>query len=422
MTDRDLTTLLERASADLPELDFAEPAWSAALEQRARRRRQAWGGLAAVAAVGVIAAVFQVSSPPTPHPLPSAPTTTHGVRQLPDGTAYAVMPMEGTEAELPDFAVGLPSAVDVHARGLPLSTLVANPQAVEAVYLREVGSGYRPVLVTSDGEQVIADTVMLSPTRDDAKPPNAGVPLGVRAIGGGHYVAFPQPRAVVILDTETGQVRSIPVPADDLVAAAWTSDQGTIIARATTRAWSIDPWAPGAHATPVPADVYPGSYRLSAASGAAHLAVTRQNLDNTPDSAVDLSAPVTDVWGDTVNTLAWAAAGAFLDQNAVYSVIRRGFGPIYQGLVAVPADGSGGPQLLLAPENPDGQTGRFKGCCTVLGWADGTTVLFRSYGSHGVWVLAWNIRTGTVYQVTRMGALSGSGVPTAIALNVGWRY
>jgi hypothetical protein len=134
-----------------------------------------------------------------------------------------------------------------------------------------------------------------------------------------------------------------------------------------------------------------------------------------------VTAPVTDIWGDTVNTQEWTAASAYFDQNAVHSVIRRGFGPIYQGLVATQADGRAAPQLLLAPESPDGQTGRFKECCAVLGWADDATVLFRAYGSHGVWVLAWNVRTGTVYEVSRLGALPDSGLPTPIALNVGWR-
>jgi len=82
------------------------------------------------------------------------------------------------------------------------------------------------------------------------------------------------------------------------------------------------------------------------------------------------------------------------------------------------------PHLLLAPENPDGETGRVKGCCTVLGWADGRTVLYESRGVHGRWVLAWDVTTGTVSRVTQVvgGGQDGSPQPPVLALNVGWRY
>jgi hypothetical protein len=198
----------------------------------------------------------------------------------------------------------------------------------------------------------------------------------------------------------------------------------SILARSPSGAWALDPWSPDpVTARPVDAASYAGQFRLSATAGPpSRVAVNWTRAIGPPTGSAVLTAPVVGTWGDTVNTDEWAAAGAFFDQNAVHSVIRLGNGPIYQGLVAAPADGQGGPRLLLAPESPDGQTGRFNECCMVLGWADGNTVLFRTYGSHGVWVLAWDVRTGTVYEVSRLGPLSGSGVPMPIALNVGWRY
>jgi hypothetical protein len=92
-------------------------------------------------------------------------------------------------------------------------------------------------------------------------------------------------------------------------------------------------------------------------------------------------------------------------------------------LVAVHVD-SLTAHLLLAPENPDGQTGRFKGCCTVLGWADAHTVLYESRGVHGRWVLAWDVHTGTVSRVTQVVGTGseGSPQPPVLALNVGWRF
>ena len=77
--------------------------------------------------------------------------------------------------------------------------------------------------------------------------------------------------------------------------------------------------------------------------------------------------------------------------------------------------------MLLAPENPDGQTGRFKGCCTVLGWADAETVLYQSVGSHGRWILAWNVTTSQVFEVSRLVTSAPDDPPSPIALNVGWR-
>jgi len=126
------------------------------------------------------------------------------------------------------------------------------------------------------------------------------------------------------------------------------------------------------------------------------------------------------VWGDTLSNPGWAAAGAFFDQTVTSTVIRRGNGPIYQGLAAVDTQ-SWKARVLLAPENPDGQTGRFKGCCTVLGWTDDTTVLYQSVGSHGRWILAWNVDTGAVYDVSRLTTGAPDDPPTPIALNVGVR-
>ena len=97
MTDRDLGALLERASADLVEVDFAEAAWAEALAQQGRRRRRLVTGAGAVAACAIAVTALQVAGPgdgPTP-----APTYTTGAPaatgRLADGTAYAQLPLEG---------------------------------------------------------------------------------------------------------------------------------------------------------------------------------------------------------------------------------------------------------------------------------------------------------------------------------------
>ena len=75
------------------------------------------GTLGAVAAAGLAVTAVQLggSAKPTPPPAISSPTPPSG-GTLSDGTAYAVMPMEGTEAQLPDFDAGLPSVIDVGAK------------------------------------------------------------------------------------------------------------------------------------------------------------------------------------------------------------------------------------------------------------------------------------------------------------------
>lgn len=235
------------------------------------------------------------------------------------------------------------------------------------------------------------------------------------------------------LDTHTGDTVSYPVPSQHVQWADWDASDEVIVARDASHGWTIDPSQPGAKA--VAADgTYPGLFRivppgsisrpvvpsavpqglpLPVATGANHPMASQRSLRL-------VTSPVNDVWGETINTQRWAASGAFFDQNLTSTVIRRGNGPIYQGLVAVDSEGWKA-TVLLAPENPDGQTGRFKECCTVLGWADGKTLLFSSVGSHGRWVLAWNVATGQVSKVTRVRP-SAPDDPTRIALNVGWRY
>lgn len=420
MTERDLGALLERASEHLPEVDFAEGAWSAAVAASARRRRLAVGTLGAVAAAGLAVTAVQLggSAKPTPTPAISSTTPPSG-GTLSDGTAYAVMPMEGTEAQLPDFDAGLPSVIDVGAKATPHSP-ARPPQSVVAVYLRADGEVFHPVLVTGDGQQVIVDELDLVWTRDEGG--NQAIPLGPRAVGGGgRYVVFPQRDHVVRLDTQTGRSVSYAVPSQYVEWTGWNASGSAIVARASGRAWTIDPWKPGAAAVPLDGG-YEGKFLITATDSApADLRLTAFDERAAPMQPKAVRAPVGSVWGETLNTAELAATGAFFDQTVTSQVIRRGNGPIYQGLLVV--DGSSAAAtVLLAPENADGQTGRFKGCCTVLGWADGKTVLYQSAGSHGRWIMAWNVATGQVFEVSRLVTGAPDDPPSPVALNVGWRY
>ncbi|GAA2738848.1 hypothetical protein GCM10009867_32060 [Pedococcus aerophilus] len=385
---------LDRASQRLVEVDLADRAWALALDRRARRRRRALSGIGSVAAAAVVVAVAlgveRGGSSPSPGPTPST-SVTAPVNRLPDGTMYAAMPLEGDEDQLPDYDAGLPSAIDPEGRAVELSSLAGPPPDVVAVYLRRAGTHYRAVLVPKGRTQVVVDGLDLLPTRDAGR--NDGVPLGPKAISAdGRWVVFAQPRAVVRLDLRTGSFERYAVPAEDLAVAEWTDGQ-TVRARTADRSFTLD--------------LGSSSPRAVAAAPAA------ERLD-------PRGLPVTDLVGETVSAGPWSASGAVLDQVVTSPVIVRGNGPIYQGLVAVSGAGEPG-RVLLAPESPDGQTGRFVSCCTALAWADPSTLLFRSAGYDGSWVLAWNVRTGRVYDVTRLDEGRGVDYPQALALAVGER-
>ncbi len=389
---RELGVLLDRSSQHLVEVDLAERAWATALAERAVRRRRILSGLGGIAAVGVVVAVAQGIGRDTTPPVPPTPSPTSTVlNRLPDGTVYASMPREGKEDQLPDYDAGLPSLIDPRGRVVSLSKLPSPPSTIVAVYLRRAGTHYRAVLVPKDRTQVLVDELDLLPVSDGAG--NEGLPLGPKAIStDGRSVVFAQPGAVVRLDLDSGKVGRYVVPAPDLEVAGW-GEGSDVVVRTPSRSFTLD------LADPAPRAV-PGPVPAPATEG--------------------LGLPVTELVGETMTAGRWSASGAYLDQVVTSPVIVRGEGPIYQGLVAVDSEARTG-RVLIAPESPDGLTGRFVSCCTALGWADPSTLLFRSAGYDGSWVLAWNVETGRVYDVTRLDEGGGVDYPRALALAVGSR-
>ncbi|KQZ87506.1 hypothetical protein ASD62_18205 [Phycicoccus sp. Root563] len=395
----DLVDLFDVAAQQVVEVDVADRAWALALTRRRTRRRRVLGAVGSIAAVGVVVAVAQGAERGggTPSPAPST-TVTAPVKRLSDGTLYASMPLEGDEDQLPDYDAGLPSQIDPTGPTVKLSSSKVPPTDVVAVYLRRAGAHYRAVLVPKGRTQVVVDSLDLLPTRD--ADGNEGVPLGPKAVSAdGRWVVFAQPGAVVRLDLRTGRTQRYAVPASDLEVAGW-GDGLEVVARSAGRAWTLDLGQQGA-----------------ASGGGAPPAVA---ADVPVPINSGLGVPVTDLAGETVSAGQWSASGAYFDQDVTSPVIVRGNGPIYQGLLAVDFEAHSG-RVLLAPESPDGRTGRFKGCCTVLAWADASTVLFRSTGYDGSWVLAWNVQTGRVYDVTRLDEGGGVDYPQALALAVGSR-
>lgn len=64
----------------------------------------------------------------------------------------------------------------------------------------------------------------------------------------------------------------------------------------------------------------------------------------------------------------------------------------YQGILAVPLADPTAPRLLVMGESP----ARQKVCCRVVGFLNTDTPLYTNVTAEGVWLLAWNIKTGVV--------------------------
>jgi hypothetical protein len=412
MSRPELGALLVDASEHLSERDFVDEAWESAFG-RQRSRRRGWTGAASAAALAALAVVaVQVAgghgSVPTPGP---SPTTSADPHRLADGTAYAQLPLEGKESGLTYFAAGLPPAIDLDAATVALSPRTALRTPLAAVYLRSTGTtSYQPVLVPASGHPVLADdlTLAIPPTGDPASV------LGPQAIDAhGRFVVFAQPGRVVRLDAQSGATTSYAVPSQQLREVGWGAD-GLIVARDDEQAWTLDPTASHPQALPA-AGREVGRFRLSTGSGGLRLA----RADGAGGRAGQrVPAPVTQISGATVSNDQRAASVAFFDQNLTHPVIQRGNGPIYQGLVSVDTEARSA-RVLLAPESPDGRTGRVSPCCTVLGWADATTVLFTAVGRHGRWVLGWNTASGEVYEAVRLVTRAPDEPVVPLAVHLG---
>lgn len=417
LADRDRVEEVDRAGEALREVDLVDRAWQRAVTARRQRRlRLAGAALAVVVVAGLWWAVSGGRTAVRPRPGPSAVPTT-----LADGTRFAQLPLEGREAVLRYFAAGLPPALDLAASPSSLSSLSGGSPGSRVVvaWLRPAGAdAYRLVVAGADGRAVAPRglTVRAGPGGPDAV-------LGPRAIdAAGRRVVLAEPGDVLVLDARTGESRRYPVPSAasgssaGLRDAGWTA-QGRVVVRDDSGVWTVDPGQAGAmpsRAAPTSADT--AAYRLEVVDG-------RLRITGPGSAAVAVRAPVTQVVGPTVSAGSSAAALAVFDQNLTQPMIVGNNGPITQGLVA--ADLTPGAaarvRVLLAPESPDGQTGRVNPCCRVLAWADPRTVLLETAGRHGRWVLAWDVVSGQVYAVTRLRVATADEPVSPLAVGVGIR-
>jgi hypothetical protein len=399
---RNLTELLDEASAHVAPVDFAERAWAAAAARRREVSRRSVLGLAAGAAgVATFAVIRDRGGRATP---PGAAQTPTGIGTgLPAGaeldsvtvagrTAW-IMPTEAEAAELPWLSLGLPERA---ADPGTLPHFSANPSArLSVVFLDPVGKGrFDPVLDVGLGPE--RSSYEVHPFADVN---GVRIELGPRTVHpDGTQVVFAEQGWVHVHDLKTNLITRIGVADRGLVHAGWSIDNERIVAWSDSRGWLVDPRR---DVEEVKAPVYDGHYRLTTGRGGATV-LESHSADGLLSGSTPLSLPVASFWGPTASALTgWAAAGMALTTEAASELA-----PWWQGAIAVNADVPSSWRLLVAPD--DVGAAWQKGACVALGWASQDIVLLAAYGQ-GVAVLAWDVVAGRMWRVSDLSNLIDLG-------------
>ena len=114
MTGIRLGQLMEEASQHLADVDLADTAWAAAVEQRARHRRAVLRRVAGVAAAALAVGVLVTRDQPEVDRVAPAPATATSpspvaTDRATDGTLLVQAPKAADEARLPLLATHLPA-------------------------------------------------------------------------------------------------------------------------------------------------------------------------------------------------------------------------------------------------------------------------------------------------------------------------
>ncbi|HEY7719221.1 MAG TPA: hypothetical protein VH915_10685 [Pedococcus sp.] len=409
MTGIRLGQLMEEASQHLEDVDLADAAWSAAVEQRARRRRAVLRGCAGAAAAALVIGVLVARDQPradrvTPAPAPATSPSPVATDRATDGTLLVQAPTTEDEATLPARATHLPAEITLDRPATPLGVLGEGALTrIAAAYLRPGDSDgrFRPVLVAQDG-RLVDPGLTLRETADAEG--NTASPLDRAAIArDGSGIAFAQPGEVVLFELPGATVRRIPVPDQAIQRVGWTAGDTGLVARSDTRSWFVDLRA--GSATRLSQRAAPSHYEIVAGGGGAPRLLTWDAFGRATGQE-SLPAPVQGVYSNTVgNIVGWAAAGVFLDSE--------GGTRQYQGILAVQADKPSSRRLLVFGDPQSRQ----KGCCVPLGWLSGHELLFQSSGAQGSHVLVWDITSGAVSRVARVtGGAAGGANAVAVAI------
>lgn len=420
--NRELNDLLEAASADVREVDFAERAWAGAERHRARTRRTAVAGIAAAAVVAVVAGTFaagnRTTPPPNPAPSVSQTATSTAWRVAPDGTRYVVAPPLGTEASLPSAAFGVVGRplekIDPTATRIKLADVVADPnwradlpvaafiEAVDAPGYADATT-FQPVFVRIDGTLVTTD-VRLRWVQDAGG--NRSVPLSAGSLSF-RTVAFAQPGKIIVIELTTGSVKSYPIPSQAIERVRWAGSR--VVASGDDGAWQIDTSAPSLTAEKLPTG-YTGAKVVIGVDQTGGTSVTTWELEGLKKTTAGVTAPVFQPNGQTFSSNLLAASGVFLSDGLNAS----DGAPLNQGLLSVPLYDPSARRLLVMGESP----ARNKGCCQVVGFSQPGDLLYTNPTAEGVWLLQWTPETGLVSRVLLLEANPAVPPVLSFGLNI----
>lgn len=419
----EINQLLEDASANVREVDFAERAWAGA--HRRRSRRQAVAGVAAAAVIAVGFGTYQIgtrNTPPPANPRPSiTQTVTNGAwKTASDGTPYAIAPPLGTESTLPRAEGVVPQVIDTGAD----QRTFANYREVEkpdpqrgidpdapptAVYLEAVDAAawadaslFRPVFVRRSGVLVGSD-VELTRVRDRDGAKSLPLAPGVFSTSG--RVAFPQPGGVVVVNLSDGSAQSYPVPSKLLTTVRWSAAESLVVS-GDEGGWSLDLTQPTPRAVSVPAG-YVGAPNTVSVDSAKGPVVTEWRLGGTWSRVDPITAPVRSTYGPTLTEQYSAASAVVLDGTLGADA---GVDPSV-GILTVPLRDLGGRRLLVLGENPKRPTD----CCALVGLMGGDGLIYSSATEQGLRLLSWKPELGQTWQLSLLK--SNPRVPPTVALD-----
>ncbi len=392
---------LEEASAGVPEVDLTERVWADAYV--ASRRRRWWSVLLVIVVVVVLVVAAILAAPQVQHgsddllPTPVRPTQATSVPRTGTiaGLPFWTAPPSGSEAWLDRLDTGLGDKLTVppgelqYLRERPVSR-------VGAVLLRPTSPGhYRPVVLSARGRWAQAELDLVPTVDADG---NESPPLTATAVSPvGSLVAFPQPNAVVILDTTTGTTRRITVPSPTIRNVGWmpsgdlllaSGDAGTYLVSASGLVSQVDARSDPSSATPPMA--------LDSIDTREALVRIDPSGERTADLWTDL--PVSSWLGATFTTNTLAARTFIPDSSSQLRSLRG------DAEVVAVLDGRSPTAGALLLMGGGGDLPRAKNCCGVLGWYDEHTLLVESRTTAWNWILAWDVLTGRVMRVTELDA------------------
>lgn len=392
MGEQAIRELLTATAEPVGPAYLAEPAWRLA---GVRRRRNRLVGLGAgVAVVALVAVGLTVSRDVPPRPVrgdaPSAARTG-------EAGGMPVTIIDGT-APLPAVATTIPSTVDTDpAHALPLSRYpVGHALGVFVPYPAgwpRAMPTYSTVLVLGeDGRMRRVDTVPVRSSGDGLAP--GPVTSGALDLAG-RTAAFPQPGGAVLTVDLQGTGHRLYRVGADVRSVRWSGDDTLILGSEDgtrmldVHSGHIDRYAYTDVAlaqdltTVEPLVGLTGTTISGYRYGARHPSTT----------TVRLPAGLHGWYGD-----AWTNVARMV------SVVRASFGQPFtmaagETVVALQAGRSTPKRALTVSYTKT----RGKTCCTVLGWPKaGDVVLVDDHVTTGHRILAWNIDTGDVRQVTRL--------------------